>query len=131
MIFQIFISDVTKGIENIDVKIQGNQQSGQSAKETLDPEKLIAQIVPEITKNIQNNSDDIYELKQIVTKTASDIKLIQELVQETNNGSKEFKKLHDQLQQNSNAQSEYLSSEKCNFKKLPSCFLQRLKSMFF
>ena len=110
MIFQIFISDVTKGIENIDVKIQGNQQvtdnTGQSAKETLDLEKLIAQIVPEITKNIQNNSDDIYELKQIVTKTASDIKLIQELVQETNNGSKEFKKLHDQLQQNSKAQSE-------------------------
>ena len=97
---------MTKGIEKIDVKIQqGNQVTtgGQSVKETLiNPEKLIAQIVPEITKNIQNNSDDIYELKQIVTKTASDIKIIQELVKDTNEGSKELKK----LQQNSNAQSE-------------------------
>ena len=43
--------------------------------------------------------------KQIVTKTASDIKLIQELVKETNNGSKELKKLHNQ---NSNTHSEYI-----------------------
>ena len=104
---------MTKGIEKIDVKIQANSQANittsQSVKEPLNPKNLIAQIVPEITKNIQNNSDDIYELKQIVTKTASDIKLIQELVKETNNGSKELKKLHNQ---NSNTHSEYIFLQK-------------------
>ena len=104
---------MTKGIEKIDVKIQANSQdnatTNQSVKEPLNPKNLIAQIVPEITKNIQNNSDDIYELKQIVTKTASDIKLIQELVKETNNGSKELKKLYNP---NSNTHSEYIFLQK-------------------
>merc|ERR1711879_363666 len=48
-----FFEDVTKGIEKIDVKIQGNSQNNtttnQSVKEPLNPKNLIAQIVPEIT----------------------------------------------------------------------------------